>query len=188
MMHRETLHGQTIFVLHDFLTPAECTEAIARSEQTGYQEATISTGPSAVMIKEIRNNDRLIWDDPVLAARLFERARPLLPATWFDWELVGFNERFRYYRYDPGQRFAAHSDGYFQRENGERSHFTFLIYLNDDFEGGATRFAPSSGGQTIRPARGMVLVFQHQLVHEGMPVLKGRKYVLRTDVMYRRQS
>jgi prolyl 4-hydroxylase len=32
----------------------------------------------------------------------------------------------------------------------------------------------------------MALVFDHQQVHEGAAVESGRKYVLRTDVMYRR--
>jgi hypothetical protein len=30
----------------------------------------------------------------------------------------------------------------------------------------------------------MALVFIHELLHEGAPVIKGRKYVLRSDVMF----
>jgi hypothetical protein len=30
----------------------------------------------------------------------------------------------------------------------------------------------------------MALVFLHLQLHEGAPVVEGRKYVLRTDVMY----
>jgi hypothetical protein len=37
---------------------------------------------------------------------------------------------------------------------------------------------------TIRPERGMALGFYHLQIHEGAPVIHGRKYVLRTDVMY----
>ena len=33
---------------------------------------------------------------------------------------------------------------------------------------------------------GKALVFLHLLLHEGAPVTGGRKYALRTDVMYRR--
>jgi hypothetical protein len=51
--------------------------------------------------------------------------------------VVGLNERFRFYRYDPGQHFAPHMDGCYQRANGEESQFTFLVYLNDGFVGGA---------------------------------------------------
>ena len=107
---------------------------------------------------------------------------------WFDWKLQGLNERFRFYRYDVGQRFAPHTDGYFERTNGERSHFTFMVYLNDGFEGGATAFHHSKPSLRVTPVRGMALVFYHRQLHEGMPVVKGRKYVLRTDVMYRRPA
>jgi prolyl 4-hydroxylase len=37
----------------------------------------------------------------------------------------------------------------------------------------------------VRPELGKALVFYHPQLHEGMPVVKGRKYVLRTDVMFR---
>ncbi len=56
------------------------------------------------------------------------------------WTPAGLNERLRLYRYDVGQKFDWHRDGCFERDNGERSQFTFMIYLNDDFE--ALRAAP----------------------------------------------
>ena len=36
----------------------------------------------------------------------------------------------------------------------------------------------------VVPRRGMALFFEHHLNHKGEPVTHGRKYVLRTDVMY----
>jgi predicted 2-oxoglutarate/Fe(II)-dependent dioxygenase YbiX len=184
-VEKEQLDYDRIFVIHDFLSPAECAEFIARSEAAGYGDAPITTAAGFVMRKDVRNNERVIADDPELATALFERARPFLPAEWFGWELVGFNERWRYYRYDPGQYFAPHTDGYFQRDNGERSHLTFMIYLNGGCEGGETCF--DHGRRTLRvtPKAGMALVFYHKMLHEGAAVEKGRKYVLRTDVMYR---
>lgn len=43
---------------------------------------------------------------------------------------------FRYYRYHPGQNFAPHVDHTVFDENDEdcQSRFTFLIYLNEDYE------------------------------------------------------
>jgi predicted 2-oxoglutarate/Fe(II)-dependent dioxygenase YbiX len=108
-----------------------------------------------------------------------------LVEEWFGWRAVGLNERFRFYRYDPGQRFAPHTDGCFRRDNGEQSQFTFLVYLNDGFEGGATAFHEGRASLLVTPERGQALVFDHRQVHEGRPVVRGRKSVLRTDVMYR---
>jgi hypothetical protein len=57
-----------------------------------------------------------------------------------------------------------------------------MVYLNDDFEGGTTDFRD---GDVIAPKRGMALLFEHRLIHQGAPVTRGKKYVMRTDVMYR---
>ena len=61
-----------------------------------------------------------------------------------------------------------------------------MVYPNSDFVGGETRFYDQDRGLrlTVRPARGMALGFEHLQLHEGSPVVSGRKYVLRTDVMY----
>ena len=32
--------------------------------------------------------------------------------------------------------------------------------------------------------KGMVLVFQHDIMHEGSTLVKGKKYSMRTDIMY----
>jgi hypothetical protein len=185
-MRKEQLEGDTIFVIHDFLPPEECERLIALSEKTGYEDAPITSGSGFVMRKDVRNNDRVMLDAPLLAADLWERARLFLPAVWFGWEVVGFNERIRFYRYGPGQKFASHTDGYYERDNGERSQLTFMAYLNGDCEGGATTFYRSRGRLDVQPERGKALVFAHKVLHEGTAVVGGRKYVLRTDVMYRR--
>jgi hypothetical protein len=183
---QQLVSGDMVFVVRGFLSPGECVRDIALSEEHGYDDAPITAGSGFVMRKDIRNNDRVMIDDLAMAASLWERAGPLMPAEWFGWQPVGLNERFRYYRYGPGQRFAAHTDGCFERDSGERSQFTFMVYLNDDFEGGTTNFYLSKLPLIVRPETGMALVFAHRQLHEGMPVETGRKYVLRTDVMYRR--
>jgi hypothetical protein len=103
------------------------------------------------------------------------------------------NERLRLYRYDVGQKFDWHIDGCFERPTGERSFFTFMVYLNEDFEGGTTSFtidqSSTSTGRMVRvtPKTGMALLFHHPILHRGDPVIAGRKYVLRTDLMYGRR-
>jgi hypothetical protein len=88
------------------------------------------------------------------------------------------------YRYQPGQRFAPHYDGAFFRSDDEVSHLTLLVYLNEDFIGGETRFYVPEA--LIKPRTGMALFFQHRLLHEGCEVRSGTKYVARSDVMYHR--
>jgi len=189
-MTKESLDGDSIFVIRHFFTPPECGAFITRSEQAGYETATITTTAGFVMDKEVRDNARLILNDMDLAARLWQRAEPFLPRRIRNWQAIGFNERFRFYRYDPRQRFAPHWDGFFRRDNGEQSQLTFMVYLNDAFTGGETKFYLDNEipRLEVRPERGMALVFVHRQLHEGAPVLQGRKYVLRTDVMYARSE
>jgi hypothetical protein len=185
-MTKVRLDGDYIFVIRDFCTPQECDAFITQSENAGYEDATVTTAAGFVMDKDLRDSARLIVDDVDLAARLWARAEPFMPTRVSGWRAMGFNERLRFYRYDVGQKFAPHSDGYFRRENGERSQFTFMVYLNDGFTGGETRFYSDEGVPHVEvtPERGMALVFLHRRVHEGAPVVEGRKYVMRTDVMY----
>ena len=201
-MQQENLFGDSVFVLRDFLTPEECAAFIAESEQEGYEDAPITMGGAAIILKDYRDNMRVMRDDPALAAKLFERAKPFLPETFEDWEggysgtpmrkrlfrAVGLNERFRFYRYDVGQTFAAHYDGSFQRDRHEASRLTFMVYLNADFAGGTTDFYHEDNALFLRvtPEPGMALIFRHAILHAGVAVEAGRRYVLRSDVMYRR--
>ncbi len=172
--------GAGVFTIEGFLSPAECAQFIADSETLGYEEAAVRTDDGERLYKDARNNDRILLDRPDLAASLYQRAKPALPADLKGWVVSGFNERFRYYRYETQQQFIWHQDGTVRLSDTQESLLTFMIYLNDEFEGGHTDF----GWESVRPVRGMALVFPHRLRHQGSVVTGGVKYVLRTDVMY----
>lgn len=155
-----------------------------RIEQIGLEPAPVNTARGSVVDADTRNNDRVIFDQPALARLLFDRVREALVPAIEEWRLCGLNERFRAYRYRPGQHFAPHQDGAWHRSDDERSLFTFMVYLNDDFTGGETVFFRPSF--TVRPRTGRALLFFHPLLHEGAEVRTGTKYALRSDVMYRR--
>ena len=193
-MRKELLNDlEDVFVIHGFLLPAECEASIARTEAMGYEDAPINTFSGPAINKQMRNNDRVMIDDPALAARLWERLEPFIPQRRGNWQATGLNERFRFYRYDPGQQFDWHFDGHYERSPTEQSAFTFMVYLNEGCGGGATefdfRFVIGDRNDTwlssVVPETGMALVFVHRILHRGAPVTSGRKYVLRSDVMYR---
>ena len=106
-MHREDLQGDLLFSIPGFFSAEECRRAIAFSEGLGYADAPLTTALGVVMNKEVRNNTRVMVDVPRVAAEVFERARPFLPARVDRWQLHGMNERFRYYRYRPRQYFDS---------------------------------------------------------------------------------
>lgn len=169
-----------IYVVPDALSSTECEQYIAISEGIGFGDAPISEVGGEIVRPEIRNNSRVMIDDDATAGLLWERIRTDVPVFLNGRQVRGVNERLRFYRYDPGQQFAPHVDGSFTRSNGEQSLLTLMVYLNEDFEGGETIFNEA----TIRPQTGMALIFQHALMHEGAAVTSGRKYVLRSDVIY----
>jgi prolyl 4-hydroxylase len=178
-MKRQEL-APSIFTIRDVLTADECQQMIAFAEQRGFDAATINALGVQRLDKDTRNNDRVIDDDFELAKRLWNRVEKFMPRLLTGRPVRGLNERFRYYRYTPGQRFAWHFDGSFARPNGEVSLLTFMIYLNEGYEGGETQFESVS----VAGKLGMALVFEHELLHEGAEVTGGIKYVLRSDVMY----
>jgi prolyl 4-hydroxylase len=168
----------------DVLSPAECTRLIERIEALGPTTAPITTPRGFVMRTDIRNNDRVVFDDPDLARELFSRIRGAIAPRLCGMRALGANERFRCYRYSPGQRFAPHYDGAFARSERECSLLTLMVYLNEGFTGGATTF--HDWDVHVKPRTGMALLFQHRLLHEGCELIEGVKYVLRSDVMYER--
>jgi prolyl 4-hydroxylase len=172
-----------VWTVHGVLSSSECDATIARIEALGPTAAPVSTGRGFEMLPDVRNNTRVMFDDIPLAAELFARVQPHLPAELAGMRAVGANERFRCYKYDPGQRFAPHYDGAFIRDATERSLLTLIVYLNDDYEGGSTAFHDFD--VRVRPRRGTALLFQHLLLHEGCTVTSGIKYAMRSDVMYR---
>ena len=174
--------GPLVLTVANVLTAEECARLVARIDALGPTDAPITTSRGFVMNPDIRNNKRVMIDDRELARDLFERVRGALPARLFERHASGANERFRCYRYEPGQRFAPHYDGAFERDVNERSELTFMVYLNDSFTGGTTRFHDFD--IDVVPRTGSALLFQHRLLHEGCEVRAGVKYVLRSDIMY----
>ena len=168
------------------LSAAECATLIARIEASGPDVATVNTDGGTELRPEIRNNRRVIFDDVPLARRIYNRLLPKLPTTLLGWHVHGLNERFRGYQYEPGQYFKPHLDGFFRRSPDEESMLTVLVYLNGDCEGGETALIDLDA--VVAPVAGRALLFQHRVLHEGRAVTKGLKYVLRSDVMYRRRE
>lgn len=195
------------------------------------------------------NNDRCIFDDSQLTEQIWQRVlkattekdkashHALTHVPWVNerqqkrdtgktFSAVGLNERMRILRSDLGAAGAPHCDSPCVRHMeagveryGEQSFLSFQLYLNEDFDGGATRFLPEERKGTedenetenenrnensfcpgqlnpskrartkpsrydVTPRAGSVLLFQHDCCHEETAVRSGRKYTLRSDVMY----
>ncbi|MEO0474481.1 MAG: 2OG-Fe(II) oxygenase [Planctomycetota bacterium] len=186
-------YDKTCIVLEEGLADDEAEAHIRMASARGYEAADRAYPPS------YRNNDRLVLDDKGMAAELYGRFGPGFPHDIIDgqgtrWELDGLNSRFRYCRYRPGQWFSLHRDGAYYDGDDRRSFLTFMIYLNapPEFSGGGTRFfehrRANSEAFTVAPEKGRAVVFSHRWWHDGAVVTDGTKYIMRSDVMYRRRA
>lgn len=197
-------------LIKDVLSTNECKSIIAATESIGYlADAPIRDDGAESSV--LAHNVYWVVDQPFHDA-LWERVRSYVPAEVGGRKARGINRRFRVYRYIPGAEYRCHIDGAWPpsgvdtvtrayqydaspRDAKQSSLFTFLIYLNDEFEGGETTFFVPSvregvmNAYPVNPVMGSVAVFPHgeaqgALLHEGTGVRKGAKYVIRTDVEY----
>ena len=129
-----------------------------------------------------------------------------LPGTW---KAVNLNSDFLFAKYPCGGSFAPHTDGRTIHDFNYRSFYSVIIFLNsiDDGFGGGTKFyekeavnrliRSESGNQwtadqtlltaEILPREGRILIFDQDLVHEGVSPLEcNQKYIIRSDIMYQR--
>lgn len=171
-----------IYVIDHFLIPEECSALIDKSEHIGYEEAKVNVDGGQKMMKIVRNNERIMYEDQAYATELWSKLQPFVKTVVGNSSATGLNEMFRFYKYTPGQRFKMHRDGSFIRNESEFSIYTFMIYLNSGYEGGETKFA---SGEIITPKTGTALIFEHSQRHEGAALVNGTKYVLRSDIMYK---
>ena len=179
MIHHKPLQ-QGIFLLENVFTPSECQDIIDASEQSGFEVAPITTLNGPVLNTMIRNNSRHLFFDEAKATVIWAKISSFFPAIKNSIP-YGLNDMFRVYRYHEGERFMKHRDGSYSKSETEFSFYTFIVYLNDNFEGGTTTFDRFE----ITPKTGSALCFPHPVKHSGSKVVKGVKYALRTDVMYR---
>eukprot|EP01113_Clastostelium_recurvatum_P036826 TRINITY_DN5310_c0_g1_i2.p1 TRINITY_DN5310_c0_g1~~TRINITY_DN5310_c0_g1_i2.p1 ORF type:complete len:291 (+),score=67.72 TRINITY_DN5310_c0_g1_i2:63-935(+) len=199
---REEVQGvPDCYMLHNVLSQRECDQFLNIITQIGVpKEGVISEckfwrAPSSVMYP--------VW------RRVSSHFPKTVNDEGYDWSLVEnnpMNDKFRYYTYDSGYVREKHFDGCFLRNNPgisrrDQSHFTFLIYLNEGFDGGETTFYPGGVNSLsspeithkevrVNPRMGSALVFRQtgpsRPLHEGsVHRSEGmKKCLVRSDIMY----
>jgi hypothetical protein len=202
------------FVLYNVLSPSECRYYMEQADQLGMSQTgyRIDYRNTDRVVAKADQVSALIWErvkgymeEIVITEENTGMKQQVgqvfnLEGTWRPHAL---NEIWRLCRYPPGGHFAPHFDGYFVRNGEERSMKTFMLYLNSEFEGGTTNFVSQNQKMfkdetgifraqeenilfRVKPEPGMALVFNHMILHEGERVQNGQKYIMRSDVMYRR--
>lgn len=122
-----------------------------------------------------------------------------------EWEIDCVPTRLLLARYLPGGHFSPHTDGNCVEDFNHRTLYSIIIYLSEPL-GGETSFYEFDALQkmkevngiwqiedepqlgAITPKFGKCLIFRQTLVHEGCVIKKGVKYIIRSDIQYRRKK
>lgn len=160
------------------LTTSECAYLRAASGNQ-FEPSMVYDSARRLVRDEIRTSDgaTIHWliEDPAVVA-LNRRIAAVSNSQYEAGEALAL------LRYSPGQEYRPHFD--FVRGAANRRLLTALIYLNDDYEGGETRFVQT--GLTVKGATGDVVLFRNEgqdsgpnplSEHAGMPVTNGVKYL-----------
>ncbi|MBL8543237.1 MAG: 2OG-Fe(II) oxygenase [Hyphomonadaceae bacterium] len=172
-----------------FMSPAECARLISRSLAMRRADVYDPASGAAMIAKERSNKKSEVtlanMDLPFLMVHARMAATTGLPNQFF--ELTNI------LHYSPGEQFRPHFD-YLDPSNpslqadlqarGQRV-VTFLVYLNDDYEGGETEFPRLD--YRFKGNTGDALMFGNvdargapdpRTLHAGLPPTSGEKWLL----------
>jgi peroxiredoxin/predicted 2-oxoglutarate/Fe(II)-dependent dioxygenase YbiX len=172
-----------ILVVPRVFEPEFCRHLIGLYESNGGEESGFvrdEDGRTKLVVDHAhkRRQDYIIAEEGVRNAVRARIRRRLLPEIQKAFQYgVTRMERYIVCCYDAG------TGGYFRphRDNTTKgtAHRRFAVTLNlnaEEFEGGELRF-PEYGSHLYKPPTGGAVVFSCSLLHEAMPVRKGRRYV-----------
>eukprot|EP01119_Soliformovum_irregulare_P011717 TRINITY_DN2963_c0_g1_i8.p1 TRINITY_DN2963_c0_g1~~TRINITY_DN2963_c0_g1_i8.p1 ORF type:complete len:536 (-),score=159.29 TRINITY_DN2963_c0_g1_i8:47-1654(-) len=98
----------------------------------------------------------------------------------------------KFSKYPVGTFFKTHMDAPYVIADDERTIFTVMIFLSDDFSGGETGFFERNAIDndpmkfSIEPKVGRAIVFNHDTRHAGHTLTSGIKYIVRSEIIFRR--
>ncbi|CAF3694610.1 unnamed protein product [Rotaria sp. Silwood1] len=188
--------------LGTLLTSDECDEILSNIRQQTFEQM------SKKYDVRKRNSSRLVVMDDRLGRTLWRRlkfsnkltklvrhTKPLGFNVQGQWTMSGVNPAMRLNKYNHGDYFGLHKDAQYAPSGDERSLLSLLIYLNDNYEKGETKFyfpkqssksdvkgltiaeeMEAYGGLengfeciTLKPKKGFAVLFTHNLLHEATP-------------------
>lgn len=169
------------------LSAAECAYLVKATNEL-FEPSMVYDASNRRVRDTIRTSDgatiNWLMEDPAVVALNRRIAR----ATGTRYE---DGEALQVLRYSPGQQYHPHFDWIDSAEN--QRIWTALVYLNDEYEGGATAFVRT--GLQVRGCTGDMLLFSNAdpegngdplAEHAGLPVTAGTKYLATRWIRERR--
>lgn len=96
------------------------------------------------------------------------------------WKYHNINTCWRFVKCPNESKLTLHVDSRYVKSVREVSHFTIMIYLNDNVDG--ELFFPNEK-LTVLPKAGRVVIFDQDLLHQGLTNTT-EKYFMRSEAMF----
>jgi hypothetical protein len=180
--------NKLLVIIRNVFSVEECNKLINISENKGYNKASLYVDKVGKehFYNDLRDSLRVIIDDKIFAKILEDRISHIIPNIYNKKKYAEINERMRFLKYDQSGHFKRHIDGKFEKNN-MTSKITILIYINEGYNGGYTKFFSNekdNEGIELVPETGMVCLMDQNIEHEVPELINGVKYVIRTELMY----
>ena len=178
--------GAPVLVLPDLIDRQMCRDLIGLWQTQGHEEGTVGSVVTDAEVDRVYHSMKKRLDHKIMDAGLNRTlqqtiGRRIAPelAKAFGAEDFRF-DRFLVVCYDAsrGDYFRPHRDNLAPSTADRR--FAMTLNLNtEDYEGGELVF-PEYGPHRYRPESGGAVLFSCSLIHEALPVTKGRRFALLT--------
>jgi len=171
--------------IKNFLSKEDCLEVMRMIDLNHQPSSVVEGGYDISTISQTRTSStcNLDHNNPTIQ-RIHNKIANFLGID------IAKGERLQGQLYEEGQYFKPHQDFFsgpaYDKHclvSGNRTH-TLMIYLNDGFEGGGTNFLNLN--TIVTPEQGKAVSWENMsngkcldsALHEGMPILKGKKYII----------
>ena len=165
----------------NFLSNDECNKLIKRIESDNTRSRVACDEKNQSTYDQQRtSSSSILWQELYIQKKIAEELNINIDRA----------EDLQGQKYESGQYFRLHHD-YFEgynyeyhcQKSGNRTH-SFMIYLNDNYEGGETNFPLLN--LSIKPEKGKAVWWynikdgelQQDTIHEGKDVISGTKYIV----------
>jgi len=173
-----------VLLVPDVLLPEDCRALIERWERVGHQEGEVTSivrGDEAKRVNKAMKSrlDHIITEQALLTELSSVIARRIGPEVNKAFGFTRFQfERFVVTCYDAARNdfFRRHRDN--QTPGTANRRFAMTLNLNTgDYEGGGLTF-PEYGPHRYDPPVGGAILFSCSLLHEALPITRGRRFTL----------
>jgi hypothetical protein len=173
-MVKKIVKEEMIKILPNVYTKKECTDIIDYSKKLGYSDVLTNKFGEEFKDKAFRDDQGVAIENKEFSKELLSRIKDQICE-----KNLKINPFIRFSKYNPksnGTR--THVDSVL-KQDGYKSKYTVILYLNTISSGGETEFENS----IVKCIQGQILIFDQSLSHCGLPTNTNEKYTARTDIL-----